>query len=176
MNPFKYGQVVSADDFCPRPRLMKDVMGFMKSGQNIVIQGERRVGKTSLIHEALRRLGKRVLYVDLLEIRLLDDLCSRLAKGLIALEQRRGLLERALRSLSHLKPAITIDPITGQPSISLNAAVGLEPQSLEGLLDLVQATHRRKALVVVLDEFQDILLETTFCLSQDHLGRSLLPD
>lgn len=28
MNPFKYGQVVSAEDFCPRPDLMKQVIGF----------------------------------------------------------------------------------------------------------------------------------------------------
>ncbi|MCK4303664.1 MAG: hypothetical protein KAY24_05440 [Candidatus Eisenbacteria sp.] len=53
MNPFKYGQVVSAGDFCPRPVLLKDLVACIKSGQNVVLQGERRMGKTSLITRVL---------------------------------------------------------------------------------------------------------------------------
>ena len=62
------GQVVSADDFCPRPRLLKELVGFVRSGQNVVLQGERRMGKTSLIYEALRHVKRhRMVYVDLLD-------------------------------------------------------------------------------------------------------------
>ena len=38
MNPFKYGRVVSADDFCPRPQLVKQMTGFIKAGQNVVLR------------------------------------------------------------------------------------------------------------------------------------------
>ena len=70
MNPFKYGRVVSAENFCPRPNLLKQLTGFIKSGQNVVLQGERRMGKTSLLYETVRQLKRyRLLYVDLLEIK-----------------------------------------------------------------------------------------------------------
>jgi hypothetical protein len=32
MNPFKYGQVVSAGDFCSRAMLIRVLTGFIKSG------------------------------------------------------------------------------------------------------------------------------------------------
>lgn len=158
MNPFKYGQVVSADDFCPRPALVKQIDESIKGGQNIVLQGERRTGKTSLIHETVRRLKKRsILYIDLLEIKDSDDLCKRMVKAIISLEQRAGFLDRILRALTHLRPTVSVDPLTGEPSISLDATVSLKPDSIDGILDLVEGIHKHSPLVVMFDEFQDIL-------------------
>ena len=46
---------------------MKQLAGFIQSGQNVVLQGERRMGKTSLVCETVRQLKRRrMLYVDLL--------------------------------------------------------------------------------------------------------------
>lgn len=158
MNPFKYGQVVKEEDFCPRPRLLKNVEEFIKSAQNILIQGERRTGKTSLIFEALRRLKKRhVAYVDLLEVKSSDDLCKRIIKAVISMEQRSGVAEKLFKSLSRLKPTLSINPVTGQPSISLDASIKLQPDSIESIMDMIGTISRKKTIVVVLDEFQDIL-------------------
>ncbi len=158
VNPFRYGQVVTARDFCPRPKLIKTIKEFMASGQNTVVFGERRIGKTSLIHEAARRLRKkRLLHVDLLEIKNSDDFCSRLVKAILSLEQQGGFLEKALKTMSRLKPSVSVDPLTGQPTVSLDPAVKLQPESIEGVLDLILSAQKRKPLVVVLDEFQDIL-------------------
>ena len=158
MNPFKYGRVVSADNFCPRPELLKQLTSFIKSGQNVVLHGERRVGKTSLIHETVRQLKRyRMLYVDLLEIKTADDLCKRMVKALISMEQQAGFLEKILKSLAQLRPVVSVDSLTGQPSVSVDATVRLRPDSIDGLLDLVKETHKRTRLVVVFDEFQDIL-------------------
>lgn len=158
MNPFKYGRVVSADDFCPRPRLLKQLTGFIKSGQNVVLQGERRMGKTSLLYETVRQLKHcRMLYIDLLEIKTADDLCKRMVKALISMEQQAGWLERMLKSLAQLRPVVSVDPLTGQPSVSVDATVRLGPDSLDGILDLIKANRKRTHLVVVFDEFQDIL-------------------
>lgn len=158
MNPFKYGQVVSANDFCPRPGLMKQVAESIRAGQNIVLQGERRTGKTSLVYEAVRQLKKRsILYIDLLEVKDADDLCKRIVKAIISLEQKSGFLDKILRTLAQLRPTVSVDPLTGEPSISLDAAVSLKPDSIDGILDLVKNIHKRKALVVMFDEFQDIL-------------------
>ena len=98
-----------------------------------------------------------MLYIDLLEIKTTDDLCKRMAKAIISMERQAGFLEKILQSLSQLKPVISIDPMTGHPSISLDAALRLRPDSIDGLLDLVRSLHKRKPLVVIFDEFQDIL-------------------
>jgi hypothetical protein len=158
MNPFKYGRIVSDGDFCPRPQLVKQLTGFIKSGQNVVLQGERRMGKTSLMCETVRQIKRcRMLYIDLLEIKAIDDLCKRMLKALITMERQAGLLERILKSLTQLRPVISIDPLTGQPAVSLDAGVRLRPDSLDGILDLIGESNRRTRLVVVFDEFQDIL-------------------
>ncbi|MCK4237163.1 MAG: ATP-binding protein, partial [Candidatus Krumholzibacteria bacterium] len=158
MNPFKYGQVVSAEDFCPRPKLLDSIKGFIRTGQNVLIQGERRTGKTSLIHEAVRQIRRiRLLYIDLLEIKTIEDLYRRLLRGIMSLEEKNGFINKLFKSISHLKPTMTIDPATGQPSLSLDASTKLKPDSIEGLLDMIEKISRKKPIVVVLDEFQDVL-------------------
>jgi hypothetical protein len=158
VNPFRYGQVVRGDDFCPRPELVGQVATLIRSGQNVWVQGERRVGKTSLICEAAGGVRKRrMLYADLLEIKTSDDLCRRIVKALISLEREGGVLEKTLKSLAQLRPSISLDPLTGAPTITLDATARLSPESIDGLLDMIARMHRRGSLVVVLDEFQDIL-------------------
>ena len=158
MNPFKYGQVVSNEDFCPRPELIKQLIRFAKSGQNVVLQGERRMGKTSLIHEAFRHTNTfQLVYVDLLEIKTTDDLCRRMIKAIIAVENHAGKLEKLIKSLSRLRPTISLDPFTGQPTITLDPRISLQPDSIESVLDLVSDMRKQGPVIVVFDEFQDIL-------------------
>lgn len=160
MDPFKFGQVVSAKDFCPRPELIKSVMGYIEQGQNMYVQGERRIGKTSLIYEACRRLKKyRTIYVDLFGVKSSDILVKRIVKAIISMEQKEtGVLTKLLKTFSYLRPAISIDPITGLPSVSLDAATRMTPDDIEAVLDLIDAMQTtRKPVVVVLDEFQDVL-------------------
>jgi len=158
MNPFKYGQVVMGEDFCPRPELLRGIKEYIRSGQNILIQGERRTGKTSLICEAVRRIKKKkLLYVDLLGIKSVDDFCGRLVRGIISMEEQEGFVEKVFKSISQLKPIMTVDPVTGQTSISIGVSEKLKPDSIEALLDIIQKARGKKALVVVFDEFQDIL-------------------
>jgi len=158
MNPFKYGQVVSEDDFCPRPELLKQMVGFIKSGQNVVLQGERRMGKTSLICEAVRKAKKhRMVYVDLLEIKTADDFAKRVIKAIVSTEGQAGMMEKLVKALAQLRPSISVDPFTGRPSVSLDPRVTLRPDSIEAILDLLQGMRKRRAITVVFDEFQDVL-------------------
>ncbi len=132
MNPFKYGQVVGNEDFCPRPELIKQLIGFAKSGQNVVLQIERRMGKTSLVHEAFGRTQNfQMIYIDLLEIKTTDDLCRRMLKAIISVENQAGKLEKLVKSLSRLRPTIS--------------------------LDLIYDMNKQRPVIVVFDEFQDVL-------------------
>ena len=96
MNPFKYGCIVDGDFFCPRPQLEKELRRLVESGQNVVVQGERRMGKTSLVCEAVRKArGVKLLYVDLLGIRSIADFCRKVTSAVAALNRKRTFLARA---------------------------------------------------------------------------------
>ncbi len=158
MNPFKYGRVVFGEDFCPRPELEKNLKDYISSAQNVLLEGERRTGKTSLVYQAVRGLPKfRLLYIDILEIKTVDDFCRRIINAVVSMERKSGMTEKLFKSLAHLKPSLTFDPLTGSPSLSLDASVKLKPGYIEGLMDLIEEENKKKKSVVVFDEFQDIL-------------------
>ena len=88
MNPFKYGQVVQDKDFCQRPILIQRLSKNIIKGQNVYVQGERRIGKTSLICECVRQLKTyRLIYIDLLEVKTIDDFIKRILAALVSMEQ-----------------------------------------------------------------------------------------
>jgi hypothetical protein len=77
--------------------------------------------------------------------------------ALVRAEDSAGFHRRILQALSHLRPSLSLDPITGLPSISLNEARKAGPSSIEGILDMIAAFEAGGVLVVAMDEFQDIL-------------------
>ncbi len=101
MNPFNYGKVVSKEDFCKRPELMKKLASEIKRGQNVYLQGERRTGKTSLISETIRTNKKyRKAYVDFLEVKSLDDFIKRIVHAVISMQNETGFMEKMFIRLS----------------------------------------------------------------------------
>jgi hypothetical protein len=158
MNPFVYGRVVSKGEFCPRPKLEAQLKAHILANQNVLIEGERRVGKTSLIFETIRKIKNcRLLYIDLLEIKDTNELCRRMIKAFITMSQGENFFQSALKSLAHFKPVVSLDPLSGMPTVSVGMDVHLPPDSIEGILDLIAKQKGGKKVVVVFDEFQDIL-------------------
>ena len=158
MNPFKYGTIVSGKDFCGRNTLLKQIIGYIESSQRIVILGERRVGKSSAVYEAvLKYKGRRLLYVDLLGIKSIDALCRRILRAIVVLEQKTGWFDKIIKTLSYLRPSISVDPITSMPTVSFDASVEIKANSIPEVLTLVESLDKKRQLVVVFDEFQDIL-------------------
>lgn len=156
--PFKYGQIVSGKDFCGRQVLIGQILEYVKSGQNIVVLGERRIGKSSLVHEGLRRWkAGRFLYVDLMGIKSDDALCRRILRNIVTFQRGAGWLNRVLKALAHLKPSISADPVTGLPTVSFDTSVQMSARSVPEVLELVESVKGKKPLAVVLDEFQDVL-------------------
>jgi AAA+ ATPase superfamily predicted ATPase len=158
MIPFKYGAIVSGRDFCGRKALLKQITGYIESSQNIVVLGERRVGKSSAVYEAIRKCKVgRLLYVDLLGIKSIDALCRRILRAIVVLEQKDGWFDKIVKTLSYLRPSISVDPITSMPTVSFDASVELKASSISEVFTLIESLAEKRRLVVVLDEFQDIL-------------------
>jgi len=155
MLPFKSGMHVLGKHFCGRKQEIKLLGDYIQSAARVYLVGERRIGKSSLILEAIRRQkGCRVLYVDLLAIKTVDDLCKRIVKALISLEQSQSYLLKMMKEFAALRPNVSIDPITSMPSVGLSPTIKLEPDSIDSIMEIVGGL---KKTVVVFDEFQDVL-------------------
>ena len=155
MIPFRTGMHVTGRDFCPRKKELEGLRECVESSGRVYIVGERRIGKSSLIAEAMRPLKTlRPVFVDLLALQGIEDITHRLAQALIAAEQRQNRVMSLLRSLSSLRPSLTVDGTTGSPSVTFAPGSG---NRLESLDDIFAVVAQWKHVVVILDEFQDVL-------------------
>ena len=158
MNPFMYGCVVEGEFFCPRPKMEKELRTYAERGQNVVIQGERRMGKTSLVRRAIGTMrGERLLYIDLYCIKTMSDFCERVMSGIGRVTDKMSFLKKALALAARIRPTMSIDPYTGNPAISIDARAAAEPDSLSVVMKAVERLASEGKLCVVFDEVQDIL-------------------
>ncbi len=156
MNPFKYGCVVGGENFCRRPELQRQLTELLKSGQNIVIQGPRRMGKTSLVCETVKAVrGLKLVYVDLFSVRSVADFCRRTVAA-TAKCGGRSFLERTASLVKNLRPVFSVDRDTGAPTISVDVKASSGVESIDEVLNMVAAHAESTRLCVVFDEFQDI--------------------
>lgn len=162
-NPFDFQRPVSGPAFMNREKELEALTRFCAGGVNVLLVSPRRLGKSSLIHEAFRRLDARrflCLYVDVLTAvdegevadRILTEL-GRVAFGRL----RRGWVS-LVEELKQWRPAYTLDPRTGLPSIALQKVDAGLP-NFELVLRRLEKTalRRRRRLVVAVDEFQTIM-------------------
>ena len=156
-NPFRFGQVVEREGYCSRTALERQLDGRIRRGQNTVVLGNRRVGKTSLIWKvAAHRRGWKVWYVDFLGIKSGQDFLGRGVQALAGLDRQASVLDRLLKALPRLTISVSPDPVTGLPSLTPSMAPdAFRPDNLAGLLGVVADVASKRKLVVVFDEFQD---------------------
>jgi len=138
--------------------LLKNIIGYIQSSQNMVVLGERRVGKSSAVNEAISKCKiERLLYVDLLGIKSIDGLCKRILRAIVVLEQETGWFDKIIKTLSYLRPTISVDPLTSLPTVSFDASFEMKANSIPEVLTVIESLEKKRRLVVVFDQFQDIL-------------------
>ena len=69
-NPFSYSDYVTGEAFCNRAKEQKDLIYYAQNSQNVLLYSHRRMGKTSLLHQVIRKLKKakpavKSVYIDL---------------------------------------------------------------------------------------------------------------
>jgi len=158
MNPFRYGCVVAGENFCPRPALQRQLKELVKSGQNVVVQGPRRMGKTSLVCETVRSVrGMKLLYVDLFCVRTVGEFCRRVVVAASKCGRGRTFLDRVAALVRGLRPVFTVDRDTGAPTITVDVKAAHDASSVEEVMDMIAKVAKDVRLCVVFDEFQDVL-------------------
>jgi hypothetical protein len=163
-NPFKFGSVVTGNDFADRRRELAELARELADGQHLFLLSPRRYGKTSLILTLLDRLRSRgtlVAYVDVFRTTTAVQLLELMAQTVLRAAESRPerLLRLATDLLGRLRPQVGADSV-GRPTLSLD--IGASPRSglalQEEVLTLPErlALQRRRRLVLVFDEFQEI--------------------
>lgn len=154
-NPFQFGVIVDNEFFTDRIDELKEVRMSMDSANHLILISSRRFGKSSLVAKAVRESGRPCLSLNMQNMLSVEDFASKLLRELFRLYP----LERVRHLMGHFRiiPTVSTNPITNGIDVSFQPVMN-SVVLLEDAMDLVEkvSTENRR-LVIVLDEFQEIL-------------------
>jgi hypothetical protein len=156
---FPVGGPVPAADLVGREGYLRRLVDRLEDGNHVLVAGPRRIGKTSIILEALRRMRRRgahTAYVDCLGATDIRGLGERLADGILQnLSGIERTFEHAKAIAAGMQPNVKVRYEHVEIALQLARETNAQ-RFFEGALDLPQALAKRsgKRVVVVLDEFQ----------------------
>ena len=149
-NPFRFGALALDEAFTDRDREIKELVGDVLNGQDVVIFAPRRYGKSSLVWRVRQRLARRralVAHVDLMTTPTKARLAEKLAKTIhedvaspLFRARERLRVSRACAS----RPTVTVDPERRLGRLQLQAAHAPEDldATIERLLELPARARR----------------------------------
>src|ERR671934_194517 len=147
-NPFRFGALALDEAFTDRVQEVRQLRADIINGQDVVIVGPRRFGKSSLVLRVTQELKARrvlVAYCDLSTTPTKERFAEKLAKAIyddVASPLFRAR-ERTLEVFRGLRitPRITIDPHDG--SVSFGFDVGHAPADVDATLESLLALPGR---------------------------------
>ncbi|GAC1478362.1 MAG: ATP-binding protein [Candidatus Dormibacteria bacterium] len=159
---------MSGEAFTDRETDLMVLLRELRDGQNVLIEAPRRFGKTSLILQVKRQLeaeGIPVAYLDCMLVpsraRLADRLASAYLQAFKSPAQRaEDWVVQHLRAF-RVRPSLSFDE-QGHTQLTFEAGSAGAP-NLDALLEQLFsepeaiAKERKGRLVVILDEFQDLM-------------------
>ncbi len=159
-NPFLLTGYVSPDYFCDREAETAALIAALNNGRNITLISPRRMGKTGLIrhvfHEITEKEDVKCYYVDLYQTDSLESLVKKL--GEVVLGSLDTAEEKIVRRVStffrSLRPVLSFDTMTGEPSFSVDVSPELAERSLVEIFDYMQQSGKR--CYIAFDEFQAV--------------------
>ncbi|HSZ04244.1 MAG TPA: hypothetical protein VK778_03475 [Solirubrobacteraceae bacterium] len=167
VNPFRYGALALDDAFTDREQETAEMKADALNGQDVVLFAPRRYGKSSLVWRVSQELigeGALVAHVNLMTTPTTTQLAEKLARTIH--EDIASPLFRAKERLRifqglRIRPTVTVDPEDGSLSFSFDTSGRREDinATLERLLELPGqlAGERKRPVVLILDEFQEIV-------------------
>lgn len=167
-NPFTFGDLALDQAFTDRADELRELTADMRNGQNVLVYAPRRYGKSSLVMRAAQEAQRRkvlVGYCDLMRTPTKERFAAALAKTIYAdIASPAGrVFERAASLFQGLRvvPSMDVDPADGSLRFSFQAGHRRADidDTIERLLELPAelAVERKRRVVLVFDEFQEIL-------------------
>ncbi|MBI2342978.1 MAG: hypothetical protein HYV02_01365 [Deltaproteobacteria bacterium] len=169
MKGFYFDTILDAENICNLHAEQKALWDGIERKAKLVVYGHRNSGKTSLLKSVIipkfRRKHKRafVLFVDVMEVKTLASIHERIrnAFGYSFGESFPGkqFLTSVKQFLRGLRPQISVDEVTGLPTLTLGNASRPASESFSELFAIIRGKIAPQVpTLVVFDEFQDIAL------------------
>jgi len=163
-NPFKFGSIVDDPFFTNRKDEMEKVVSILNSHNHLILISPRRFGKSSLIFKVVSKLKRPVVALDIQHITSETDLAAQLLKRIY----RAYPFERVRQYIKNFSiiPTISVHPVTNEVEVSFQAG-GNNPAILQDVLNLFEKlSNENKRLIVIFDEFQELVKIDTKLFSQ----------
>ncbi len=165
--PFDYSEIATEELFVGREVQKKLLETNIRSGQNTTIYGQRRVGKTSLVAEVVKkykRANPRHIFIELdLSVCLnvqefIENFCLNLNKEVKKTKPLEAKFQELGNYIRSIRPMAKINSLTGEPEYSFDfcSPVSKAPETCDDIFDLLEAIAKDYELTVILDEFQFI--------------------
>ena len=160
VNPFPVFGYSGPEFFCDRQEESRKLCEALTNGRNVTLVAPRRLGKTGLIHHVLRKLEvegcARGVYIDIFAVKTLQEFVQVFARGVFSTLETR--LERATKAagrfLGACRPNLSIDSVTGAPSLSFSVDRLQVERTLQDVFEYLKS--RDELIVIALDEFQQV--------------------
>jgi len=167
-NPFTFGDLALDERFTDRADEVRELAADMRNGQNVLVYAPRRYGKSSLILRAAQEViadGVLVAYCDLMRTPTRERFAAALAKTIWSdlASPVDHAFEKAVSLFRGLRivPSMDVDPIDGSLRFGFQAGRRKADidETIERLLELPAeiAAERKRRVVLVLDEFQEVV-------------------
>lgn len=160
-NPFLLTGYISPEYFCDREEETKRLISALHNGRNITLVSPRRMGKTGLINHAFYRMRKEdhdsaCYYVDLYQTDSLASLVNKFGNAVLGTldTTQEKIVKNVVAFFKSLRPNISVDPMTGEPSFSVNVQPELAEHSLIEIFSYMEQSG--KECYVAFDEFQTV--------------------
>lgn len=153
-NPFKFGAIVEDDFFTDRIVERRQLCDILNSHNHVIIISPRRYGKSSLVAKVLSELDRPSVTVNLQSVTGVADLAQHLMRRVFD----RFPFERVKYMMTHFRivPTLSVNPISNGVDLSFQPGVN-EDVVLEDVLQLIDRLGEHERMVVVMDEFQEVL-------------------
>ena len=154
-NPFKFGTIVENEYFTDRVSELAAICQTMDSENHLILISPRRFGKSSLVHKAVKQIGRPYIFLNLQKVVSVTDFAAAILKEVFKLHP----WERLKHQMQHFRvvPTISANPMTQGIDVSFQPMQD-ETVALEDALALLESVSTEKQkLIVIFDEFQEIM-------------------
>lgn len=166
MKKFYYDTLLDRENICNLSKEREGIEKAIEKRSKLVVYGSRNFGKTSLLRSIIlpdfvsnHKTGF-VFFADLMEVKSLDSIDIRISK---AFEHSfaqsfpaKNFMDGVRRFLGNLSPQVSIDPVSGTPSLSITKTSHDKTRSCEEIFKAIIDISKERETIIVLDEFQDI--------------------
>ena len=161
VNPFIYQGYESPEYFCDREAETATLLSHLKNGRNVTLISPRRIGKTGLIKNTFFYLQEEerdavCLYLDIFATKNLHDFVEQLGVMVIndIVRKNASFIEKTIAFFSALRPVLSMDPLTGEPSVSITIEPSQEEMTMRSIFNYLNESGRE--IYIAIDEFQQI--------------------